>query len=245
MQGMLTSDDRSPRALVAKGWNAEAPAVSLVRSACRATCQPVVRSKLQPAPPGRRRPTLVFNSQCVLRRRHLTPQPSFPDDILSPAARVGTVHVPRPRVAPRCSGRQSGSARTDGRAGCTAAIVGRGGRPHIRRLDPSGVAKWAASLVPAQRRNRVPRPHEQCAQVHLCWRGEEQIGWRDSNAGLAVRQPYAAARDFGLYDGTPDELVALRGRRFAVFFPGEIHAPWIGEGEMTKVCVKVRLNSLP
>lgn len=86
--------------------------------------------------------------------------------------------------------------------------------------------------------------HARCADVHLCLRGEEQMGWREDGNGLAVRQPFTEEKDFGLYAGTPDQFVRLRGHRFAIFFPGELHAPFIGHGEMTKICVKVRLPLL-
>lgn len=84
--------------------------------------------------------------------------------------------------------------------------------------------------------------HARCADVHLCLCGEEQMGWREDASGLAVRQPFATEKDFGLYEGTPDRFVPLCGHRFAIFFPGELHAPFIGHGEMTKICVKVRLS---
>ena len=86
--------------------------------------------------------------------------------------------------------------------------------------------------------------HARHADVHLCLRGEEQMGWRATAAGLAVRRPFVDDSDFGLYEGTPEHFVALSGLRFAIFFPGELHAPFIGQGEVTKVCVKVRLDSL-
>jgi YhcH/YjgK/YiaL family protein len=84
--------------------------------------------------------------------------------------------------------------------------------------------------------------HQECADVHLCLRGDERIGWRENADGLQMQQPFSVERDFGLYAGTPDKLIALHGACFALFFPGELHAPLIGEGDLTKVCVKVRLS---
>ena len=82
--------------------------------------------------------------------------------------------------------------------------------------------------------------HAQFTDVHLCLRGRERIGWREGAAGLAVRAAFKPDEDFGLYEGTPDEFVSLCGERFAIFFPGELHAPLIADGELTKICVKVR-----
>ena len=86
--------------------------------------------------------------------------------------------------------------------------------------------------------------HHDFADMHFCLQGVERIGWRESAEGLPVRAPFDASADFGLYDGTPTQFFALTSDRFAIFFPGELHAPLIGEGELTKVCVKIRLNSL-
>lgn len=85
--------------------------------------------------------------------------------------------------------------------------------------------------------------HRCFADVHFCVRGTEQIGWRENADGLPVRAAYNPENDFGLYEGTPTQLAALSGGRFAIFFPGELHAPLIGEGELTKICVKIRLNA--
>lgn len=86
--------------------------------------------------------------------------------------------------------------------------------------------------------------HAQFADVHLCLRGRERMGWRENAAGLAVRSAFKADEDFGLYEGTPEEFVSLAGDRFAIFFPGELHAPLIADGELTKICVKVRCDPL-
>jgi YhcH/YjgK/YiaL family protein len=85
--------------------------------------------------------------------------------------------------------------------------------------------------------------HAQFADVHFCLHGRERIGWRRNAEGLALRTAFRPDEDFGLYEGTPEEFVPLWGERFAIFFPGELHAPLIGEGELTKICVKVRCAS--
>ena len=49
--------------------------------------------------------------------------------------------------------------------------------------------------------------HEQFADVHLCLRGRERLGWRETAEGLAVRATFKSDDDFGLYEGTPDEFI--------------------------------------
>lgn len=83
--------------------------------------------------------------------------------------------------------------------------------------------------------------HRLFADVHLCLQGAERMGWRESHSGLEVRTAFDESRDFGLLEGTPTQFVTLTPGRFAIFFPGELHAPFIGDGELTKVCVKIRV----
>jgi YhcH/YjgK/YiaL family protein len=104
---------------------------------------------------------------------------------------------------------------------------------------------WATVV---EKPGRVPQAagfeyHAQFADVHLCLRGRERIGWRENADGLTVRSAFNPADDFGLFAGTPEEFVPLAGARFAIFLPGELHAPLIADGELTKVCVKVRWDS--
>jgi biofilm protein TabA len=87
--------------------------------------------------------------------------------------------------------------------------------------------------------------HARFADVHLCLEGRERIGWSDCVEGRPVRSAFDAEKDAGLYEGTPEDFVSLSGGRFAIFFPGELHAPLIGEGSLTKICVKVRCDSHP
>jgi YhcH/YjgK/YiaL family protein len=84
--------------------------------------------------------------------------------------------------------------------------------------------------------------HAQFTDVHLCLRGRERMGWREGPAGLAVRAAFKPDEDFGLYEGTPEEFIPMVIGRFVIFFPGELHAPLIADGELTKICVKVRCD---
>lgn len=105
-------------------------------------------------------------------------------------------------------------------------------------------AVWAAVIQKPGRAAKAAgfEYHAQFADVHLCLRGRERMGWRENADGLAVRTAFKSDEDFGLYEGTPEEFVPLAGDRFAIFFPGELHAPLIAEGELTKICVKVRCD---
>lgn len=123
---------------------------------------------------------------------------------------------------------------------------------YLRRASAGEFALGHTDLVPGEVWASVVRKpgcpaaeagfeyHAQFADVHLCLEGQERIGWRENADGLAVRAAFNAEEDGGLYDGTPEEFLPLSRRRFAVFFPGELHAPLIARDVIAKVCVKVR-----
>ena len=102
---------------------------------------------------------------------------------------------------------------------------------------------WASVVrTPGRGAENAGFEYHRCfADLHLCLEGTERIGWRDSAGGLAVKTAFNPSDDFGLFAGTPREFATLSGGLFAIFFPGELHSPMIGEGELTKICVKIRV----
>lgn len=110
-------------------------------------------------------------------------------------------------------------------------------------LEPDEI--WA-SVIRKEARAAVAAGfeyHRQFADVHLCFRGNERLGWRQTAGGLETKAAFDPAEDFGLYQGTPEFFAPADAGRFVIFFPGELHTPLIGEGELTKVCLKIRIDS--
>jgi YhcH/YjgK/YiaL family protein len=52
---------------------------------------------------------------------------------------------------------------------------------------------------------------------------------------------YNEEKDVQLYLDQPDTFFSLTDHQFVIFFPEDVHAPMIGEGEITKMVIKVRI----
>ena len=67
---------------------------------------------------------------------------------------------------------------------------------------------------------------------------EDEIGWSARSTCEQRSEGYDAERDIEFYTGGPDAWITLREGFFAVFFPGDAHAPLATEGPVRKVVVK-------
>jgi len=81
--------------------------------------------------------------------------------------------------------------------------------------------------------------HRRYADIHLCLAGNEQIGWRDDLGHLTPRGPFNDEDDYGLLEESFSQSLILEKGQLVIFFPEETHSPLMGEGTITKVCVKV------
>lgn len=79
-------------------------------------------------------------------------------------------------------------------------------------------------------------------QVPVLKDGETEVyGWHQ-NEGLSDEVQYDEARDIEFFREEATSYITLRKGEFVVFFPGEGHAPLIGDGkEIEKLIFKVRL----
>jgi YhcH/YjgK/YiaL family protein len=73
-------------------------------------------------------------------------------------------------------------------------------------------------------------------------RGTEDIGWRALSACREVAVPFDEAKDVLFYAERPEIWIPLHQGHFAVFFPGDIHAPLGGSGKVLKAVVKVAVD---
>lgn len=80
--------------------------------------------------------------------------------------------------------------------------------------------------------------HRRLADIHVNLAGDEALGWAPALDGLVVRTAFDESRDFGTYLGPLKSNVALPQGYFAVFLPGELHAPGLGAGSLRKWVAK-------
>ena len=83
--------------------------------------------------------------------------------------------------------------------------------------------------------------HNKNIDIQFCISGNETIGWKPREKCVIENGGYNDEKDVQLYSDTPDMYFQLTDGQFAIFFPGDVHAPMIGEGEIKKLVIKVRL----
>lgn len=83
--------------------------------------------------------------------------------------------------------------------------------------------------------------HEKYADIQVMVRGNEVFGWKLTSECTQPQAPYNPEKDVILFDDAPDAYWPLLEGMFVIFFPGDAHAPMIGEGKVEKLVVKVLL----
>lgn len=83
--------------------------------------------------------------------------------------------------------------------------------------------------------------HNAHIDIQICIRGNETLGWKPRASCKNEREPYNADKDVMFYTDAPDMFFQLTDNQFAIFFPEDVHAPMIGEGEIKKMVIKVKI----
>lgn len=83
--------------------------------------------------------------------------------------------------------------------------------------------------------------HNAHIDIQLCISGKETMGWKPRESCKTERDPYNAEKDVLFYTDAPDMFFQLQDGQFVIFFPEDVHAPMIGEGEIKKMVIKVKI----
>lgn len=83
--------------------------------------------------------------------------------------------------------------------------------------------------------------HNQNIDIQLCLNGKETIGWKPRGSCTQQKDEYNPEKDVAFYNDTPDMYFQLTNNQFAIFFPEDVHAPMIGDGNIKKVVIKVKI----
>ncbi len=83
--------------------------------------------------------------------------------------------------------------------------------------------------------------HDKKIDIQLCINGVETIGWKPREKCVRPNGDYNAEKDVRFFSDPPDMFFELTNGQFAIFFPEDVHAPMIGEGEIKKLVIKVRI----
>jgi biofilm protein TabA len=85
--------------------------------------------------------------------------------------------------------------------------------------------------------------HRRYIDIQLTIEGHEEIGWRALADCRVPSAPFDERRDIGFYDDAPESWVSVPAGTFAIFFPGDAHAPLGGTGPLRKAIFKIAVDS--
>ena len=83
--------------------------------------------------------------------------------------------------------------------------------------------------------------HNKHIDIQLCIKGTEQIGWKPREKCITENGGYNPEKDVQFYSEQPDMYFQLTDGQFAIFFPEDVHAPMIGDAEIKKLVIKVKI----
>jgi biofilm protein TabA len=83
--------------------------------------------------------------------------------------------------------------------------------------------------------------HDQNIDIQVCVNGLETIAWKPREKCLTPNGDYNPEKDVRFFSDEPDMFFQLTDGQFAIFFPEDVHAPMIGEGEIKKLVFKVKI----
>lgn len=83
--------------------------------------------------------------------------------------------------------------------------------------------------------------HNKNIDIQVCIKGIETIGWKPRAKCVTENGSYNEEKDVQLYSDAPDTFFQLTDGQFVIFFPEDVHAPMIGEGEIKKLVIKVKI----
>lgn len=83
--------------------------------------------------------------------------------------------------------------------------------------------------------------HDKNIDIQLCVIGLETIAWKPREKCIKQNGAYNPEKDVRFFNDAPDMYFQLTDGQFGIFYPEDVHAPMIGEGEIKKLVFKVKI----
>lgn len=84
--------------------------------------------------------------------------------------------------------------------------------------------------------------HNKNIDIQYCIEGVETFGWRSRQDCTQPKGEFDNEKDVLFFNDNPDFYFQLKPGQFVIFFPEDVHAPMIGDGEIKKLVVKVLIS---
>lgn len=83
--------------------------------------------------------------------------------------------------------------------------------------------------------------HDKNIDIQVCVRGLETIAWKPREKCVTPNGDCNPEKDVRFFSDAPDMSFQLTDGQFAIFYPEDVHAPMIGDGEIKKLVFKVKI----
>ncbi len=83
--------------------------------------------------------------------------------------------------------------------------------------------------------------HRKYIDIQYVISGNEELGYKPATECRQVKETYNSEKDIGFFSDAPDQWIKVPAGSFIIFFPQDAHAPLVGNGEIHKAVVKVKL----
>lgn len=83
--------------------------------------------------------------------------------------------------------------------------------------------------------------HDKNIDIQVCVKGLETIAWKPREKCVTPNGDYNPEKDVRFFNDTPDMYFQLTDGQFGIFYPEDVHAPMIGDGEIKKLVFKVKI----
>ncbi|MBD5379549.1 MAG: DUF386 domain-containing protein [Bacteroides sp.] len=81
--------------------------------------------------------------------------------------------------------------------------------------------------------------HKQFIDIHIPLSAPERFGWAPTEVLTSINKDYDETNDIIFFNDEPQNFFDIYPGQFVIFFPGDAHAPLIGDGIIRKLCVKI------
>ena len=87
----------------------------------------------------------------------------------------------------------------------------------------------------------VTEAHHKYIDIQIPLTANETFGWIPLEKCTEIKSSYDEQKDLIFFANEPTYFIGVEDGDFLIFFPEDGHAPGIGEGEIRKIIVKVRV----
>ncbi|BDU26772.1 MULTISPECIES: YhcH/YjgK/YiaL family protein [unclassified Flavobacterium] len=83
--------------------------------------------------------------------------------------------------------------------------------------------------------------HDKNIDIQISIKGPETFAWKPREKCVNPNGDYSDERDVRFFHDAPDTFFQLQEKQFAILFPEDVHTAMIGEGELKKIVIKVKI----